>query len=59
MTDKKKPDDLDPATITISIDLTKCTFQVVAKNTNWTWQAGQVLFGFDFGSFTVAEQLTL
>ena len=55
---KKKPDDLDPAHIVIMIDPTKCTFQIVAKNTNWTWQNSPVNFGLEFGSFDETEEVS-
>ncbi len=54
---KKRPDDLDPATIVISIDPTKCTFQIVARNTLWTWQNSPVNFGLEFGSFNETEEV--
>ncbi len=55
---RKKPDDVDPATIVISIDPTKCTFQVVAKNTTWPWQDSPVTFGLEFSSFNETEEVT-
>ncbi len=55
---KKSPDDVDPANIVISIDPTKCTFQVVAKNTMWSWEDSPVTFGLEFGSFNETEEVT-
>ena len=54
---KKSPDVDDPATIVISIDFVKCTFQVVAKNTNWLWEDALVNFGLEFGSFNEQEEV--
>jgi len=55
---KKSPDDMDPATIVITIDPVKCTFQVIAKNTTWPWEAGPVTFGLEFGTFNETEEVT-
>ena len=55
---KKIPDEFDPANITISINLTKCTFQVVVKNTTWPWEDSPLTFGMEFGSFKESEEVT-
>ena len=55
---KKSPGDLDPANIVISIDPTKCTIQIVAKNTNWTWQDSPVNFGLELGTFDEDEEVS-
>jgi len=55
---KKKPDDLNPAAIAISIDPIKCTFQVKAKNTAWPWQNSPVTFGLEFGTFNETEEVS-
>ena len=47
----------DPAIITILIDFVKCTFQVVAKNTNRPWEEVPLNFGLQFGDFNEQEEV--
>ena len=54
---KKSPNDVDPANIVISIDLVKCTFKIIAKNTKWPWQTGPVAFALEFGTFHETEEV--
>lgn len=55
---KKSPDDVDPANIVITIDLIKCTFQVIAKNTTWPWEDSPLTFGLEFATFDQTEEVT-
>lgn len=47
----KKSTSLDRSSVAVTIDFTKCTFKITAKNINLGWQASPVTFRIQFEGF--------
>ena len=55
---KKSSFAADPTSANVTIDFVKCTFKIVLKNTELTWQEEPVAFGMEFDSFHRQEEVS-
>jgi|GEM_PF-1959633 len=55
---KKKTFAVDTVIASVTMDFVKCTFKIVLKKTDLTWQESPVTFGLEFGSFNRQDDIS-